>query len=114
MDTLLMLRDDLPLPNFYAAGLAMAGAPLLVGGGSIMSVSGLEEIMLVIGFILFLLAATSAIPGRRLTLAVLERLVSERWMPKLGRAAGGPILVILLIVGYLNRLSSIDAPAVSL
>ena len=53
----------------------MLGTPLLVGGGSIMSVSGLEEIMLVIGFILFLLAATSAIPGRRFTL-VLERLVS--------------------------------------
>ena len=54
----------------------MVGPPLLVGGGSIMSFSGLEEIMLVIGFILFLLAATSAIPGRRLTLLVLERLVS--------------------------------------
>ena len=92
----------------------MLGAPLLVGGGSIMSVSGLEEIMLVIGFILFLLAATSAIPGRRLTLVLLERLVSWRWMPRLGRAAGGPILLILLIVGYLNKLSSIDAPTVSL
>ena len=91
----------------------MLGAPLLVGGGSIMSASGLEEIMLVIGFILFLLAATSAIPGSRLTL-VLERLVSWRCMPRLGRAAGGPILVILFMVGCLNKLSSIDAPAVSL
>ena len=76
MDKLLMLRDDYPLFNLLAAGLGKAGACLLVGGGSMISDSGLAEIRLVIGFILFLLAATSAIPGRRLTLAVLERLVS--------------------------------------